>query len=180
MKRIIVALKLNFGPATDNNSPFWGPAVLVSAQTALERLIAALGPEYEQGSGQVIWDMSEENGQAIVRLSVTDRGLQIVRNYWDVASVQIDELLSMALPIVSPTVPTTGTPTATPTATQPAYVTVPAITTTPISPAVGVSLPGTIAPMIAAAPTGTAQAATPDWVIWAGGLALIALVMKGK
>lgn len=142
----------------------WGaPAVQVSAAEGLARLIAALGPEYEQGSGQVIWDMSRENGQAIVRLSVTNRGLEIVRNFWDVKSVQLDELYSVSLP----TIDTTG----------PVYSTV--SPTIPV-PTVGVSLPGAGAALGVPPTMATTDAGeVPNWLLWGGLIAIGFYLMKG-
>lgn len=166
MRRIIVGLKLNFAPSTTGPGPimWFAPSVQVSAAEGLARLIAALGPEYEQGSGQVIWDMSRENGQAIVRLSVTDRGLEIVRNFWDVSSVQLDELYSVSLPTIDTTGPVSS-------------MVSPAI---PV-PTVGVSLPGAGAPLGVPPTMATTEAASqPNWLLWGGLIALGVYLMKGN
>lgn len=166
MRRIVVVLNLNFAPSTTGPGPvlWYAPAVQVSAAEGLARLIAALGPEYEQGSGQVIWDMSRENGQAIVRLSVTDRGLEIVRNFWDVSSVQMDELYSVSLPTIDTTGPVSST-------------VLPAI---PV-PTVGVSLPGAGAPLgVPPMMTTTEATSEPNWLLWGGLIAVGVYLMKGN
>lgn len=176
MRRIIVGLKLNFAPPTTGPGPimWFAPSVQVSAAEGLARLIAALGPEYEQGSGQVIWDMSRENGQAIVRLSVTDRGLEIVRNFWDVSSVQMDELYSVSLPTIDTTGPVSSM-------VSPA-IPVPTVggSTIPV-PTVRVSPPGAGAPL-GVPPTMTTTEATsqPNWLLWGGLIAVGVYLMKGN
>lgn len=176
MKRIIVGLKLNFAPSTTGPGPimWFAPSVQVSAAEGLARLIATLGPEYEQGSGQVIWDMSRENGQAIVRLSVTDRGLEIVRNFWDVSSVQMDELYSVSLPTIDTTGPVSSM-------VSPA-IPVPTVggSTIPV-PTVGVSPPGAGA-SLGVPPTmaTTEQASEPNWLLWGGLIAVGVYLMKGN
>ena len=176
MKRIIVGLKLNFAPSTTGPGPvMWSvPAVQVSAAEGLARLIAALGPEYEQGSGQVIWDMSRENGQAIVRLSVTDRGLEIVRNFWDVKSVQLDELYSISLPTIDTTAPVYSTVSPT--------IPIPTVggSTIPV-PTVGVSLPGAGAALGVPPTMATTDAGdVPNWLLWGGLIAIGFYFMKGS
>ena len=139
----------------------WGaPAVQVSAAEGLARLIAALGPEYEQGSGQVLWDMSRETGQAIVRLNVTDRGLEIVRNFWDVKSVQLDTL-SIAVSPEDPDPRAGGSPIPVPT--------------------VGVSLPGAGAALGVPPTMATTDASeVPNWLLWGGLIAVGVYLMKGN
>lgn len=176
MNRIIVGLKLNFAPSTTGPGPvlWYAPAVQVSAAEGLARLIAALGPEYEQGSGQVIWDMSRENGQAIVKLTVTDRGLEIVRNFWDVKSVQMDELYSISLPTIDTTGPVFST-------VSPA-IPIPTVggSTIPV-PTVGVSLPGAGAPLGVSPTRATTEATSePNWLLWGGLIAVGVYLMKGS
>lgn len=164
MKRIIVGLKLNFAPSNTGSGPimWFAPAVQVSAAEGLARLIAALGPEYEQGSGQVIFD---GNGSAIVSLNATDRGVEIARNFWDVKSIQFDERNNTFL---MPTIDTTG----------PVSSTVsPAI---PV-PTVGVSLPGAGAPLgVPPMMTTTEATSEPNWLLWGGLIAVGVYLMKGN
>jgi hypothetical protein len=163
MKRIIATLKLNFAPSTTGPGPLlWSsPAVQVSAAEGLARLIAALGPEYVQGSGEILTN----TGFAIVRLTVTDRGVEIVRNFWDVKSVQSDTLAST---FVQPDMTN-----------APVYSTSPVQTAIPV-PTVGVSLPGAGAPLGVPPTMATTDAGeVPNWLLWGGLIAIGFYLMKG-
>jgi hypothetical protein len=163
MKRIIATLKLNFAPSTTGPGPLlWSsPAVQVSAAEGLARLIAALGPEYVQGSGEILTN----TGFAIVRLTVTDRGVEIVRNFWDVKSVQSDTLAST---FVQPDMTN-----------APVYSTSPVQTAIPV-PTVGVSLPGAGAALGVPPTMATTDAGeVPNWLLWGGLIAIGFYLMKG-
>ena len=171
MRRIIVGLKLNFAPSTTGPGPvlWYAPAVQVSAAEGLARLIAALGPEYEQGSGQIILDA---NGSAIVSLNVTDRGVEIVRNFSDVKSIQFDERNNtFLLPDMTGQVFSTVSP----------AIPIPTVggSTIPV-PTVGVSLPGAGAPL-GVPPTMATTDATSEtnWLLWGGLIAIGFYFMKG-
>jgi hypothetical protein len=164
MKRIIATLKLNFAPSTTGPGPLlWSsPAVQVSAEEGLARLIAALGPEYVQGSGEILTN----TGFAIVRLTVTDRGVEIVRNFWDVKSVQSDTLAST---FVQPDMTN-----------APVYSTSPVQTAIPV-PTVGVSLPGAGAALGVPPTMATTDAGeVPNWLLWGGLIAVGVYLMKGS
>ena len=172
MKRIIATLKLNFAPSTTGPGPLlWSsPAVQVSAAEGLARLIAALGPEYVQGSGEIL----TTTGYAIVRLTVTDRGVEIVRNFWDVKSVQMDELYSVSLPTIDTTAPVYSTVSPT--------IPIPTVggSTIPV-PTVGVSLPGAGAALGVPPTMATTDAGeVPNWLLWGGLIAVGVYLMKGS
>lgn len=172
MKRIIVGLNLNYAPSTTGPGPvlWYAPAVQVSAAEGLAQLIAALGPEYEQGSGKIILDA---NGSAIVSLNVTDRGVEIARNLWVVKSIQFDErnntflLPDMTGPVFSTVSPAIPIPTV-------------GGSTIPV-PTVGVSLPGAGAPLGVPPTMATTDAPSePNWLLWGGLIAVGVYLMKGS